>query len=107
MPKSFDNFFWHDGNLTDVSFCVDSKGESTVQLQALFFKDEQAPHRDKYLIKCEAVTRFYCTLDGEELKSNMFAGNISNGYLKGNTLWVYFTDGLLEVRAQRFRLVKC
>ena len=76
------------------------------QLQALFYKDEQAPQRQPYQIRCEAVSRFQCTLDSDELKRNMFAGNISNGYLKGNTLWIYFTDGLLEVRALCFRLMK-
>jgi len=106
MATVFDRLFWHDGNLIDVSFSVDSKGKSNVLLQALFYKDEQAPHRDRYQIKCEAVSRFNCTLDGEELKSNMFAGNISSGYLKEGALWMYFTDGLLEVRAKRFRLVK-
>ncbi|CAN7392202.1 hypothetical protein [Acidovorax delafieldii] len=106
MSKSFDKLFWHDGNLTDVSFSVDAKGKSIVQLQALFYKDEQAPQRQPHQIRCEAVSRFQCTLDSDELKRNMFAGNISNGYLKGNTLWIYFTDGLLEVRALRFRLMK-
>jgi len=107
MAKAFDQLFWHDGNLLGVSFSIDSKGKSSVQMEALFYKDEQAPRRDKYQIKCEGVSRFSCTLDGEELKTNMFAGNISSGYLKEKTLWVYFTDGLLEVRATRFRLVKC
>ena len=106
MSKSFEKLFWHDGNLTDVSFSVDAKGKSAVQLQALLYKDEQDPQRQPCQIRCEAVSRFQCTLDGSELKDNMFAGNISSGYLKGNTLWIYFTDGLLQVQAQRFRLVK-
>ena len=106
MTKPFDNFFWHDGNLIDVSFVIDKKGKSFVEVTALFYKNEQAPSRDTYQIKCEGVSRFNCTLDSEELKSNMFAGNISNGYLKENVLWVYFTDGLLEIHAKKFRLTK-
>jgi hypothetical protein len=107
MTKALDNFFWHDGNLIDVTFTIDKKGQSGVLVTALFYKDEQAPSRDTYKIKCEGVSRFNCTLDSEELKKNMFAGNISNGYLKENTLWVYFTDGLLEIHAKKFRLTKC
>ena len=107
MTKALDNFFWHDGNLIDISFFIDKKGKSVVQLTALFYKNEQAPSRDKYQIKCEGVSRFNCTLDCAELKINMFAGNVSSGYLKENTLWVYFTDGLLEIHAKKIRLAKC
>lgn len=107
MTKALDNFFWHDGNLIDVSFAIDKKGKSGVLVTALFYRDEQAPSRDTYQIKCESVSRFNCTLDSEELKTNMFAGNISSGYLKENTLWVYFTDGVLEIHAKKFRLIKC
>ena len=107
MTKALDNFFWHDGNLIDVSFSIDKKGKSVVRLTALFYKDEQAPSRDTYQIKCEGVSRFNCTLDCAELKDNMSAGNVSSGYLKENTLWVYFTDGLLEIHAKKFRFAKC
>jgi len=48
------------------------------------------------------VSIFQCTLDAGELRRNLFAGHIAQAYLKGDTLWVYFTDGLLQVRAQRF-----
>ena len=107
MTKALDNLFWHDGNLVDVSFAIDKKGKSAVQVTALFYKNEQAPSRDTYQIKCEGVSRFNCTLDSAELKKNMFAGNISSGYLKDNALWIYFTDGLLEIYASKFRLIRC
>ena len=107
MSKALHNLFWHDGNLLDISFSIDNKGKSALRMTALFYKDEQAPRRDMYVIKCEGVLRFNSTLDTAELKKNMFAGNISNGYLKDNGLWVYFTDGILEVHAKRFSLAKC
>ena len=107
MSKALNTLFWHDGNLLDISFSIDNKGKSVLRMTALFYKDEHAPLRDRYEIKCEGVLRFNSTLDTTELKNNMFAGNISNGYLKDNSLWVYFTDGVLEVHAKRFRLAKC
>jgi hypothetical protein len=107
MSKALSNLYWHDGNLIDISYGIDKNGKSSVQMTALFYKDEQAPSRDMYQIKCEGVLQFNSSLNTTELKSNMFAGNISSGYLKGKTLWVYFTDGLLEVHATRFRLTKC
>ncbi len=106
MAQVLNKIFWHDGNLLDISFAIDAKGKSAVTLSALFYKDEHAPKRESYQIKCEGVSRFTCTLDTAELKSNMFAGNISSAYLKEDTLWVYFTDGLLEIHAKKFRLAK-
>lgn len=107
MTKALHDFFWHDGNLIDISFLIDKQGKSVVQVTALFYKNEQAPSRDTYQIKCDGVSRFNCTLDTAELKNNMFAGNISSGYLKDNVLLVYFTDGLLEIHAKKIRLAKC
>lgn len=107
MTRALNKLFWHDGNVIDISFSIDPKGKSIVLLSALFYKDEQAPKREAYQIKCEGVSRFNCTLDALELKNNMFAGNISSAYLKESTLWVYFTDGLLEIHAKKFRLGKC
>lgn len=107
MTKALDNFFWHDGNLIDVSFAIDKEGKSGVQVTALFYRDEKATSRDTYQIRCKGISRFNCTLDFDELTRNMFAGNISGGYLKENTLWLYFTDGLLEIHAKQFRLTKC
>ena len=107
MTKALDNFFWHDGNLIDVSFTINKKGASAVQITALFYKDGQAKGRETYQIKCDGVSRFNCTLDSEELENNMFAGNISNGYLKEDALWIYVTDGILEIHAKKFSLIKC
>lgn len=106
MSKAFDKIYWHDGNLADISFSIDKKGQSLLQMTALLYIDEQARARDRFQIECEAVSRFNCTLDAAELKGNMAAGNISNGYLKDDTLWVYFTDGLLEVNAKKFCIAK-
>lgn len=106
MTQALNKLFWHDGRLLDIAFSIDAKGKSSVFLSALFYKDEQAPKRDAYQVKCEGVSRFTCTLDIAELKDNMGAGNISNAYLKEKTLWVYFADGLLEVHANKFRLAK-
>jgi hypothetical protein len=105
MTKAFERLYWHDGNLSDVAFSVDSKGGSNVQLQVLLYRDSEAPQRMPLRISCQGVSHFQCALDVAELKRNAFAGNISNAYLKANTLWVYFTDGVLEVRAQRFRIL--
>ena len=106
MSKTLNKLFWHDGNLADISFSIDKKGKSFLQMTAFFYKDEHAPIRDKHQIRCEGVSRFNCSLDAAELKMNMYAGNISSAYLKDCTLWVYFTDGILEINAKKFRLIK-
>jgi len=107
VSKALNNLFWHDGNLVDLSFSIDKKGKSVLHITAHFYKNEHSPTRSAYQIKCDGVLRFKSKLDATELKNNMWAGNIFNGYLKDNTLRVYFTDGLLEVQSKRFRLAKC
>lgn len=104
MPSTLNNLLWHDGNLTRIAFSIDRKGKSSVTLSVFLYLDENAPDRRPYQVECQGVSRFNCTLDTAELKDNMSAGNISNAYLKNTTLWLYFTDGMLEVHAKKFRL---
>ena len=107
MSKALGNLYWHDGKLAGIAFGMDKKGASSLNLSAELYENEQAQGREPYNIACEGVGNFNCTLDASELKDNLRAGNISNGYLKGDTLWVYFSDGILKVSARRFRVVKC
>lgn len=94
MTKALDNFFWHDGNLIDVSFTINKKGASAVQITALFYKDGQAKGRETYQIKCDGVSRFNCTLDSEELKiicsQAIFPTAISKKMPFGSTLQTAF-----------------
>jgi hypothetical protein len=107
MSKAINNLFWHDGNLLDALFSIDKRGTSFVKITASLYKDEQSSNRTSFQINCEGVSRFSSMLDANELKDNMSAGNISSGYLKENTLWIYLSDGLIEVQAKRFHLTKC
>lgn len=107
MSKSLNKLFWHDGSLIDATFGIDQKGKSSFRLTALFYKNERAKKREAYQIDCIGIIRFSGLLDATELKKNMFAGNIANGYLKDHVLWVYFADGVLEVHAKSFKITKC
>ena len=104
MSKSLSTLIWHDGNLLGISFTISAKGKSSVTVSVLLYGDDQASKREEFKIECEGVSRFSSSLDAVELKNNLFAGNISNGYLKDKTLWLYFTDGVLEIHAKKFRL---
>ena len=70
MSKALNNLFWYDGNLADISFSINEKGKSFLQMTAFFYKDEHVPDRDKYQIRCEGVSRFNSSLDAVELKNN-------------------------------------
>lgn len=107
MNTALNKLYWHDGNLSRIAFDIDKRGKASLSISAAFYENEQAPSREIYEIVCEGVLGFTSTLDSAELKDNMGAGNIANGYLKGDTLWVYFSDGVLKVSARRFRLVTC
>ncbi len=97
--------YWHDGILVDVSFQIDEKGKSKLIVVANFYESEQSSKRSRYKLSCLDISKYNLSLDAVELKDNMFAGNISNGYLKNSTLWLYFTDGILEVSAKTFDVI--
>jgi len=98
--------FWHDGLLTSMSLDIDKSGKSKLVLTAELYDDGESAKRNRYKLSCKGVVRSNLALDFIELKDNMFAGNISNGYLKNNTLWLYFSDGMLEVTANKFKINK-
>lgn len=104
MNKStdIDEIYWHDGNLVDISIQIDEKGKSKLIVIANFYENEQSSERIRYKVTCKNVVKCNLNLDVVELKDNIFAGNISNGYLKSSALWIYFTDGVLEVKAKNF-----
>ena len=86
---------------------MSAKGVASVELLAHLYLNDQAPTRRSYRIECGTVSKFQCTVDVSELRINMAAGNISNGYFKGGTLWLYFCDGILQLQGKRFRVSEC
>ena len=104
MTPTLDDLLWHDGNLISLALGLDKQGNATVTLEIDLYPDEQARSRQPWRIECQIVSRFHCTLDLAALKQNLGAGHIANGYLKDKTLWLYFSDGLLEISAKQFRL---
>ena len=105
MTLTLDDLLWHDGNLISLALGLDKQGNATATLEITLYPDEQASNRQRWLIECQSVSRLHCTLDLAALKQNLGAGHISNGYLKDKTLWLYFSDGLLEICAKKFRLI--
>ena len=106
MTPTLDDLLWHDGNLISLALGLDKQGNATVTLEIDLYPDEQARSRQPWCIECQIVSRFHCTLDLAALKQNLGAGHIANGYLKDKTLWLYFSDGLLEISAKQFRLAE-
>ena len=106
MTPTLDDLLWHDGNLIALALGLDKQGNATVTLEIDLYPDEQTRSRQPWLIECQKVSRFHCTLDLVALKQNLGAGHIANGYLKDKTLWLYFSDGLLEISAKQFRLAE-
>lgn len=86
---------------------IDANGASTVQITGNFYPTENAKVRTAYAVTCEEVSRHTCMLNVNELKKNVRAGNVSSGYLKDKTLWLYLTDGLIEVHAKKFHISDC
>jgi hypothetical protein len=106
MSEAIDNIWWHDGQLTGIAIDINAKGSCKVRLFANVYPSEQCKVRTPVQLTCKGVDRFASTVDVAELKNNQRAGNISNGYIKGKALWLYLTDGSIEVQAERFSVVE-
>ena len=102
-----DNLLWHDGILLDISYSMDTKGKAEIILIADLYKDYNSPRELKVKITCKKIKTCDLNLDIDELKDNIFAGNIANGYLKNNCLWIYLSDGLIKIVADKFVAKKC
>jgi hypothetical protein len=104
----FEHIEWHDGNLFDVKIQIDYNGESNIVIIVELYEEPiNAVNRDRYLITCKNLFSFNFNCDVEELFDNKSAGNISNGYLKDNTLRIYLCDGYIEIKANQFNIEKC
>lgn len=103
-----ENIEWHDGNILEAKFEIDYNEKSCFVISAEFYEEPiNTPNRDRYIIRCENLKSFNFNCDVEELFGNQSAGNISNGYLKDNVLRIYFCDGYLEIKANKFNVEKC
>lgn len=105
MKNSFDDFFWHDGNILSLSYSV-SKDSASIKIEAEFYSTPTAKNRDRYTIDCDGVTRFNNLVDFVEVLDNFSAGSIANGNLKHGTLWLYLIDGVIEINAQDISILK-
>jgi len=102
-----DNLLWHDGNLLDISYSMNTKGKAEITLIVDLYKNYDSPREQKVKITCKKIKTCDLNLDIYELKDNQSAGNIANGYLKNNCLWIYLSDGLVKIVADEFVAQKC
>ena len=105
MNSSLDNFMWHDGNIKSLNYSISNSG-ATLEIEAEFYSTDKSPKRNNYTIRCDGVTRFNNVIDFVEIINNFSAGSVSNGYLKDNTLWLYLTDGVIEINAKSINVSK-
>lgn len=105
--NDLNDLYWHDGNINSLSYEIGGAGSAAVILSVSLYTNDQSQEREPLEITCLGVGDVGLKLSTEELKQNMFAGNISNAYLKRKTLWIYFTDGIFEVTAKKFEVKKC
>ena len=105
MTMSLENFIWHDGNIHSLSYSIQSTGAS-LEIEGEFYSSNESNKRDIYKIKCNDVSRFNNIIDFKETLDNFSAGSVSNGYIKDNTLWLYLSDGIIEIQAKSINVSK-
>jgi hypothetical protein len=102
---ALNGLYWYDGTLDHLAFQMDERGAS-FRITAHLFKDDRSRQRQVCQIHCDRVSRFSTTLKTAEMRENAQIGNIAYGCLKGSTLWVHLTEGLLEIDAAAFHIVQ-
>ncbi|WP_145891806.1 hypothetical protein [Caenimonas sedimenti] len=104
MSETLENAYWHDGQLRRVSLEPDVDGSALVVVSLALYKDEQAPDRTPWTVTCSGVSRLVTSVDLVELRDNARAGNVIDGELRGDGLWLRLTGGIVEVHAREFLL---
>ena len=102
-----ENVCWHDGNLISFEYNTTDQGSHNFTLIADIYENINDIERTRYAIKCIDTERIFQNLSSFELQENYSAGNISNGYIKDKTLWLYLCDGIIEIIAKAYELKKC
>ena len=105
MNNDLENFLWHDGNIKSLNYSIGKAGAS-LEIEGEFYSSSESRQRTNYTITCKKVTRFNNVIDFVEIQDNLLAGSVSNGYLKENTLWLYLTDGFIEIHAESINVSK-
>ena len=100
------NLFWHDGNLIDINSAFNKKGNATTILVVALYKNNQSKKRNFYKVECQKSDKLIVSLDTKELKNNLTAGNIDNGYIIKNTLYIHLFGGIIKITAKKFNVSK-
>ena len=105
MISPIEGLYWHDGLLQGITL---EPGEAaTVVLSLALYQSSKAPARIPRRIACEGVSRLVTSVDLKELQDNARAGNVVDGELRGSSLWLRLTGGVVEVQAREFLLDEC
>ena len=106
-----EKLYWHDGVISGFQFLPNYEKTSEFLISVHLFKDpENTSERQPIEIKCKNVKRFLATCNIFELKDNSGAGNILDGWVTENTLFIHLFGGLLEIEAKKYiikTLTKC
>ena len=107
MSATFENVYWHDGQLLGVSLQTDVDGGARVAISLALYVNDQSPSRSPWTVACVGVLRLVTSVDVDELLDNARAGNIVDGELQGNSLRLQLTGGVVEVQAREFLINAC
>jgi hypothetical protein len=99
-----DDLSWHDGILVEWRFAPATRGKAAwVEVSLLLYPEQvQAAERRPVVIRCNGARRLVVACDVAELKDNLWAGNIVDGYRRRRVLRVVVTGGFLEIEASSF-----
>ncbi len=109
--KTIDDIVWHDGVLYGISLAFSDRKRmlQNMTVEVYVYPDsDDATKRVYHKLVFKEVNTISINCDLAELKDNIGAGNISNGYAKkcknGGCFRLYLIDGYIEVTYKKAML---
>lgn len=103
----FDEISWHDGQIRSIILERDEQERSSygIRIEADVYQSMESGTRVRISIQFSEIKTATMSHNISEMEDNLSAGNISNGYKKGNSNYIiYLVDGYLDIDANKINI---
>jgi len=105
IKNDIEKLYWHDGVITGFEFHPNYQGKSEIILSVeLFLDPDETSTRKDLKIICTGIKRFLTTCNVFELNDNRGAGNLLDGWVTDDILFVHLFGGLIEIESEKYNI---
>tara|TARA_R110001592_G_scaffold16881_11_gene71674 strand:- start:4788 stop:5117 length:330 start_codon:yes stop_codon:yes gene_type:complete len=106
--KDFNEIYWHDAQLTNLSIknMSEAKVDAQINIEATCYLSEESGEKVSIKILFQPVNRFTIYGDVSELSNNFTAGNIYSAQRDHQNVFKFdLLKGYIEIQASDFQLI--